>query len=450
MKISPSIRRIAASALLAAGLAYPACAAVCPKGIGGCPAPGRCFLFVDADANTLCDYTGRTGSQSAGAFPARPAAQQAQVSAPVPVTTAQVPADPASAASTPPATQDIPGQAFAGPANTTTAATADPVTVTGNPVSGGLLDAMHISVPVAEIILFLVLTGMFFLIFRNGIAGIREVRTRPALALSVLFGLGTSLMVTSVLAGSAGAGTTLALVYMAMGTPLAAYLWHRGAMTRRAVLATALMSALAGFVFVAPIMPMEIGGITSVLAGLSVPTAGTIVISLVILSALAAGRVFCGGLCPVGTLQELAYAVPARKVTVRRTEILELLRLAVFAVTVIATLYLVDLMAFTGLFDLFSLTLSAGFVVASALVLASVFFYRPVCRILCPFGVLFSLPAAVSLFRIRRTETCIDCGKCGKACPARVAGRDDPKRECYLCGRCMEVCPVKTGVAYRK
>jgi polyferredoxin len=315
-------------------------------------------------------------------------------------------------------------------------------------VSGGLLDTLNISVPVAEILLFLVLTGVFFLCFKNGVAGMREVRPLPALALSALFGLGTSLMLTSLSAGSAVTGTTLALVYMAMGTPLAAYLWYRGAMTRRAVLAAALMSALAGFVFVAPVMPMEIGGITSVLAGLSAPTAGTIVISLVILSALVAGRVFCGALCPVGTLQELAYAVTARKVTARHTQILELVRVVIFIVTVIATLYFVDLMAYTGLFDLFSLTLSAGFVVAAALVLISVFFFRPVCRVLCPFGVLFSLPAALSLFRIRRTGTCTDCGKCKKACPAQVAGRDDPKRECYLCGRCAKVCPVKTGVAY--
>ena len=37
MQITRSIRRIIASSLLTAGFVYPACAAVCPKGIGGCP-----------------------------------------------------------------------------------------------------------------------------------------------------------------------------------------------------------------------------------------------------------------------------------------------------------------------------------------------------------------------------------------------------------------------------
>ena len=46
----------------------------------------------------------------------------------------------------------------------------------------------------------------------------------------------------------------------------------------------------------------------------------------------------------------------ARKLVIRRTEILELIRLAVFVVTVIAAVYLIDLMAVTGLYDLFSLT----------------------------------------------------------------------------------------------
>jgi hypothetical protein len=38
-------------------LAQPVCAAICPRGKGSCPYPGKCFLYVDADSNSLCDYT---------------------------------------------------------------------------------------------------------------------------------------------------------------------------------------------------------------------------------------------------------------------------------------------------------------------------------------------------------------------------------------------------------
>ena len=66
MQITRTIRRAVATVIITAGLAYPACAAVCPKGIGGCPSPGRCFLFTDADVNRFCDYTSRTGSPAIG------------------------------------------------------------------------------------------------------------------------------------------------------------------------------------------------------------------------------------------------------------------------------------------------------------------------------------------------------------------------------------------------
>jgi polyferredoxin len=133
---------------------------------------------------------------------------------------------------------------------------------------------------------------------------------------------------------------------------------------------------------------------------------------------------------------------------IHKKEILELVRLAVFVITVIAAIYLIDLMAMTGLYDLFSLTLSVGFVVAAGLVVLSVFLYRPVCRILCPFGVLFSLFAQFSWFRLRRTASCISCRKCERVCPACTAGAGDSKRECYLCGRCTDACPKEGALVY--
>jgi polyferredoxin len=137
-----------------------------------------------------------------------------------------------------------------------------------------------------------------------------------------------------------------------------------------------------------------------------------------------------------------------QKIVIRRTNLVELIRLAVFIATVIAALYLLDLMAVTGLYDLFSLTLSASLLVAAGIILISVFVYRPLCRILCPFGVLFSVFAEFSVFRLRRTKTCIGCNKCEKVCPASTAGEHDSKRECYLCGRCTDACPKKTALAY--
>ncbi|MCK9593106.1 MAG: 4Fe-4S binding protein [Methanoregula sp.] len=439
MQTTTSIRRTIATGLLTSGLAYPVCAAVCPKGIGGCSSPGRCFLFVDADGNALCDYTSRTGSQaqaapvsSASAVPVKTQASVLGTATPTPEpTTLQFTTVPAS-------TQPV------------TSITPVSDSVLQNTSTGGFLDTIHLSVPLAEAILFLLFAGILFAVIRTGILGIRIEKTLPALALSSLFALGLSLIVTSFLAGTAIAGTTYALCYIGAGTLLSAYLWYAGEMTRQIVLGVAGMSSLAGFVFIAPIMPLELGGIINIVTGLSALNLGIIVICAIIVLTLGVGRMFCGTICPVGSLQELAYAVPVTKIVICRTAIFELIRCAVFAVTVVAALCLIDLMAFTGLYDLFSLTLSAGLVVAAGILLLSVFLYRPICRIICPFGVLFSLFAVFSWFRLRRSESCTSCRRCEKACPTLTAGRHDSKRECYLCGRCTDTCPSETALSYRR
>ena len=58
-----------------------------------------------------------------------------------------------------------------------------------------------------------------------------------------------------------------------------------------------------------------------------------------------------------------------KKIVIQHPQVLELIRLAIFAVIVVAALSLIDLMAFTGLYDLFSLTFSAGFAVAAGIIL---------------------------------------------------------------------------------
>ncbi|MCK9581723.1 MAG: 4Fe-4S binding protein [Methanoregula sp.] len=424
------------------GLAYPACATVCPKGRSGCPSPGHCFLYTDADGNSLCDYTSSTGSATtSGSIPSRPGASS-QASSTAQVTTIPV-TDPTMTSST----------ASSVSASQVTQVTLSQDTATSeltSSSSSGTSDILSMSAFMTEAVIFLLFTGIIFGLVRSGVMGIRVEKTLPALALSSLFGLCLSLIATSFITGGAIAGTTSALIYMGAGTLLAMYLWKSGVMTRRIVLGAAGMGTLAGFVFIAPIMPMELGGVINVITGASTPTFGVLIICTVIALALIVGRTFCGNICPVGSLQELAYAVPVRKLNVRNTKILELIRLAVFAVTVIAAIYLIDLMAYTGLYDLFSLTLSAGLVIAAGLIVLSVFLYRPICRILCPFGALFSLFAEFSLFRMRRTKTCIGCKKCEIACPARTAGKDDSKRECYICGRCTDACPIKDALVYRR
>ena len=426
MKAITSIRKYLAASLVTAGLAYPACAAVCPKGIGNCTSPGRCFLFTDTDSNSLCDYTAGSGS-SGQRFPG-------------PVQ---------------PGTQST-GTQQAGSTGSSQAVTTTNVSSVTDPASSqgtagtSTAHALPFAALLAGTFLFIALCGILYTSVRKGIAGIRIEKPGPALAFSSLVALGFSLMATSILAGGAMQSMLFAMVYLIAGTPLTAYLWHEGVMSRRIILVLAGVSTLTGFVFIAPIMPLEFIGIYSSLVGTSSITPAIVILCAIIILALLVGRTFCGHICPVGSLQELACAVPTKKITIRRPEILELGRLAVFAATVVAAASAIDLMEYSGLYALFSFAVSATFVVGAAVILLSVFVYRPVCRILCPIGLLFSLTSAFSLFRIRRSPACIRCRKCEKACPSGCAGNGDPKRECYLCGRCTDACSVKGALSYRK
>lgn len=412
MHTTTRIRRTLATALLSLGLAYPACAAVCPKGIGGCTSPGRCSLFTDTDGNTLCDYSGRSGSSTTGG-----------------------------------STQSVLPTESPDTIHDTTAQVS--VSTTPSPGTGaGTTDLISSSAILLGALTFAILATVLYFAFRKGIMGLRSQQPGPAGALSILIALGISLMVTHNLIPDTIPVMTCALLYAATGSLLTAYLWHAGALSRPIILVIAAVSVATGFVLLAPLMPLEFAAVVSIGTGTSGPTLATGIILTLILLAIIFGRTFCGHLCPVGSLQELAYAVPGKKLVYGRTGWPEWIRLAVFIIATVAALFLVDLMEYTGLYQFFSLTLTAGFWIGLGLVLISAFFYRPVCRILCPFGMLFSLAAACSRFRLRRSGSCIGCDNCTKVCPVNTAGGRDSKRECYLCGRCTAACPIRGALHY--
>jgi hypothetical protein len=412
MAIRGRMRRLLVGLVGAAGLAYPACAAVCPRGIGGCPYPGRCFLFTDMDANSVCDYTRTAVSTS---------------TAPTGTT----------ATATPVSTTPT-----AAPATTTVA----PVPPSSGTGAAGLAS---VSALLAGLVLALVAAVAAFALLRSGRLGPKAAETGAALALSSFVALGAGAIGTYLLSGAAASASLFATVWLLAGSVLGAYAWRRGGVTRPVVLALAGTSALFGFAVLAPLMPVEFVGLVTVAAGGgSVLTPGILGLLAGIALALAVGRTFCGHACPVGAVQELAYAAPVRKHVIRHPRYLEALRAGVFVASVAAALSLVNLMAYTGVYEFFSLTLSIGLAVFVGLLALSAVVYRPVCRGLCPFGLLFSLPAHVSRLRLRRTGACVDCRRCERACPAGVAGRDASKRECYLCGRCVEACRVDGALEY--
>lgn len=67
------------------------------------------------------------------------------------------------------------------------------------------------------------------------------------------------------------------------------------------------------------------------------------------------------------------------------------------------------------------------------------------CRNLCPLGALLALLSRFAVRGRKVSDACINCSKCARACPMNAIGDDFHEtslRECIQCERCTPVCPV--------
>ncbi|MDP8256730.1 MAG: 4Fe-4S binding protein [Candidatus Alcyoniella australis] len=179
--------------------------------------------------------------------------------------------------------------------------------------------------------------------------------------------------------------------------------------------------------------------------------------------AIVANKAVCGWACPFGSLQELIYMLPlARKIKRRRmpfwlTNGLRVLLFVVFLLLLYGVIGRKGYVIYHKLnpFNLFNLDFSDMLIIgfAALYLVLSLFFYRPFCRLICPFGLISWVVERLSLTRVRIDfERCIDCRACEKACPLSAAKDRLDKRllpaDCFSCMRCLRVCPVD-AIHYR-
>ena len=99
-----------------------------------------------------------------------------------------------------------------------------------------------------------------------------------------------------------------------------------------------------------------------------------------------------------------------------------------------------------------------GFSVLVISLAASLFFDRFFCKYACPLGAFLGIMKKISFYKLERDEsTCVNCGKCDKACPVNIKVSKLCKiksSECINCLECMEACPTKpnsiTAKIYKK
>ena len=238
----------------------------------------------------------------------------------------------------------------------------------------------------------------------------------------------------------------IGMIYAIIAFFILVYLFNRDKFNRKIGYLFLITSTLMGFLVFAPMFPNQLqvlllGNVKQL--GVPIPIVILGLVLFIILT-FVFGRIFCGYLCPIGTLQEIAYIIPIKKLKIKNKTLPIVFRLIFFIVfVVLGVIFSMGILTFFGFYDLFNLNVtSIFFYIFSALLLVSIFVYRPFCRFFCPYGALLSLASVKGLFKLQRNVNCVDCKKCEVICPTNEAGRTDLKQECYLCNRCKDVCPV--------
>jgi len=177
--------------------------------------------------------------------------------------------------------------------------------------------------------------------------------------------------------------------------------------------------------------------------------------SFVAVSMLFWGRgVFCGWLCPFGTLQELTNQL-ARRLGIKQIEIPFGLHERLWMIKYVAFVGIlaVSLRSILGAFQLaeiepFKTAITMKFmrewpfvVYAGLLLLAGLFVERFYCRYLCPLGAALAIPARMRMFEwLKRYRECgSECHVCARRCTVQAIhplGQINPN-ECIYCLKCQ-------------
>lgn len=182
------------------------------------------------------------------------------------------------------------------------------------------------------------------------------------------------------------------------------------------------------------------------------------------------GRFICGFLCPFGWFQELFHKIPTKKISTKKLKPMTYIKYGVLLIlVVILPIFAVNDVGMSdpyfckylcpqgvlegaiplsiidsGIREAIGFLFSWKFSILLITVIASIIFYRPFCKWLCPLGAIYALLNKVSLFQMKVDKSkCVSCGKCAKACKMDVDVTKTPNHtECIRCGMCVRACPT--------
>lgn len=195
----------------------------------------------------------------------------------------------------------------------------------------------------------------------------------------------------------------------------------------------------------------------------------------IIVSVFLFGRgLFCGWLCPFGSLSEAIYKLAAvcglkrwqRKLPRHWHDKLKWLKYLIFAGLLVVSLFSMGLAEVLAEIEPFKTSFLVGInhrawpygLFVLSLLSLSLFIERPYCKYLCPLGAALAVPSTFRWFGLRRKQDCNQCKACAKGCGSQAIdqqGRIDT-RECLLCLDCMvlysdaHACPPLVKEAKRR
>ncbi|HOO62672.1 MAG TPA: 4Fe-4S binding protein [Synergistaceae bacterium] len=189
----------------------------------------------------------------------------------------------------------------------------------------------------------------------------------------------------------------------------------------------------------------------------------------VVVITLLVGRVFCGWICPLGTVGEGA-AKLGSLLKIRKRELppaidrpLRYLKYVILILIIgftwkMGTLVWRDYDPWVSWMHLSAgwgefVEKPWGYVVLFVTVIgASMVIERFWCRYLCPLGALLAPLQKLGLVKVRRDDTeCVHCHLCGSACPVGLDPESkavENSAECIACGKCVEACPKSKALFF--
>jgi polyferredoxin len=178
------------------------------------------------------------------------------------------------------------------------------------------------------------------------------------------------------------------------------------------------------------------------------------------------GPVFCGWVCPLGSIQEW-FGKLGKRIFKRRfnrlipykvDRILRYLRYlmlgwVVYMTAATGTLVFSDIDPYFALFNFWTSEAAiGGLVILGAALALSLAVERPFCKYACPYGALLGVFNLFRIFKIRRNATtCIDCKACDRTCPMNIPVSTSGAvrhHQCITCLKCTseQACPVANTV----